>query len=467
MPRANDSAAPAAIDGTRLGRMIRRNVVSRPAPSEAAASSTSASSSSSTGCTVRTMNGSVTNASARNTDARVFATFTPIGLCGPYNASSTRPATIVGSANGMSMTTSRTALPGNRSRTSTQAMTVPMTTLSRVTSTDCTTVSSTADRVWGLVMVSQKPANPSEKAVVTTRPSGISTSRLNQSTATPRPSPVGPDSDPVPPARRLRAVRAGTVEVVMSRPPAPGNDGSRLLARFLLDLRDDPVVLVEELGVRLRPAAEVAVDGQQLLGRRRERVRRVVGALDLDLDAVVQRAEALLGVVGLGLLAGEVAEELLRLRPGVGGDRTRVLDEQRLRRHDVVEVRTALTGQDGLVLVGQQHVPLAALERRGGVPAAAGKGGDVAEELGQVGLCVARGAAVGQHVAVGREDVPLRGAGGRRVGGDDLDARLDQVVPALDVLRVALADHDHHDGLGEDALGRGRLPVAGRSEERR
>ena len=47
--------------------MIRRKMVSRLAPSEAAASSTSCSSSSSTGCTVRTMNGSVTNASASKT----------------------------------------------------------------------------------------------------------------------------------------------------------------------------------------------------------------------------------------------------------------------------------------------------------------------------------------------------------------------------------------------------------------
>ena len=62
MARANESAAPAAMAGTRLGRMIRRKTVTRLAPSEAAASSTSASSSSSTGCTVRTTNGSVTKA---------------------------------------------------------------------------------------------------------------------------------------------------------------------------------------------------------------------------------------------------------------------------------------------------------------------------------------------------------------------------------------------------------------------
>ena len=45
----------------------------------------------------------------------------------------------------------------------------------------------------------------------------------------------------------------------------------------------------------------------------RERVGRVVGALDLaDLDAVDDRAEAGLGVVGLRLGAGQEVEEGLR-----------------------------------------------------------------------------------------------------------------------------------------------------------
>ena len=71
--------------------MTSRKVVNRLAPSDAAASSTSGSSSSSTGCTVRTMNGSVTNKKARNTATRVLAQLTPSGLDGPYRLSSTRP----------------------------------------------------------------------------------------------------------------------------------------------------------------------------------------------------------------------------------------------------------------------------------------------------------------------------------------------------------------------------------------
>ena len=51
----------------------------------------------------------------------------PNGLPGPYSASSVRPATIVGSANGRSISALMNRLPGNWSRTSTQATSVPIT----------------------------------------------------------------------------------------------------------------------------------------------------------------------------------------------------------------------------------------------------------------------------------------------------------------------------------------------------
>jgi len=49
------------------------------------------------------------------------------------------------------MMTFSTDLPQNRSRTSTQAMTVPMTMLTRVTISDWVTVSVTAAQVWLLL----------------------------------------------------------------------------------------------------------------------------------------------------------------------------------------------------------------------------------------------------------------------------------------------------------------------------
>ena len=48
------------------------------------------------------------------------------------------------------MMTSRTTLPGKRSRTSTQAIVVPMTMLMAVTMSDWSTVSFTAAHVCGL-----------------------------------------------------------------------------------------------------------------------------------------------------------------------------------------------------------------------------------------------------------------------------------------------------------------------------
>ena len=46
------------------------------------------------------------------------------------------------------------------------------------------------------------------------------------------------------------------------------------------------------------------------------------------------------------------------------------------------------------------------------------------------------------------EDVPLRDARRERVGGDDLDAGLQEVVPALDVLRVAVTKREDDDRVG-------------------
>ena len=66
-----------------LGKMTRRKMVKRLAPSEAAACSISWSSSSSTGCTARTTNGSVTRSSATMMPTRVKAMLTPKGLLGP------------------------------------------------------------------------------------------------------------------------------------------------------------------------------------------------------------------------------------------------------------------------------------------------------------------------------------------------------------------------------------------------
>src|SRR5215475_4128910 len=161
----------------------------------------SRSSSSSTGWTVRTTKGSVTNSSATTTLALVYARLRCSGLVAPYRARSTRPATIVGSANGRSISVSTMDCPGNLSRVSTQAMTVPMTTLMAATSSEARTVSLSAAHESGVVTARQKTSGPPRVPRQTTAASGTRTIRLRYSTAVPRPRPV--------PTGGLRRYRGG------------------------------------------------------------------------------------------------------------------------------------------------------------------------------------------------------------------------------------------------------------------
>jgi hypothetical protein len=150
----------------------------------------SRSSSRSTGCTVRTTNGRVTNSRATTTPARVYARLTPSGLRGPYRASSTRPATIVGKANGRSMSPSTSRLPGKSSRTRTQAVRVPITRLINATPNEAATVSFSAAQASGVRTACQKAPGPCPAERHTTNASGMSTTRLRYTVAAPRPSPV-------------------------------------------------------------------------------------------------------------------------------------------------------------------------------------------------------------------------------------------------------------------------------------
>jgi hypothetical protein len=102
----------------------------------------------------------------------------PTGLLLPYRASRVIPATIVGRAKGRSIRALTTRLPGNSSRTSTQAMTVPMTTFPAATRRLTAKVRRSAARAWGWVAASQKAAQPSRVERHTTAVSGRTTTRL-------------------------------------------------------------------------------------------------------------------------------------------------------------------------------------------------------------------------------------------------------------------------------------------------
>src|SRR5215218_6557139 len=101
-------------------------------------------------------NGRVTNSSAITTATRVYAAWMPIGEFGPYMASKTRLATMVGNAKGRSITELTTRFPRKSSRTSTQAINVPITALIATTINDEIRVSLIAATASLSLIASQK-----------------------------------------------------------------------------------------------------------------------------------------------------------------------------------------------------------------------------------------------------------------------------------------------------------------------
>src|SRR3954468_25065084 len=371
----------------------------------------------------------------------------------------TSPATIVGSANGRSMTISITLEPRNRSRTSTQATRAPMKAFTIATPTESPIVNRSAAAVDGWVIPDQKSPAPAPNALPTTAASGSSTSRLSQRTTTPSETPETPRmGSPARPGLR-RPVRA-PAPVAATSAVTGARSSWAVMSGGVLDLGHDAVV-AEELVVDDLPAAEGG-DCHQVR-HLREGVARVVGArYGGHLDAREHRPETLAGedLLAVGAL-GELQEVLRLLGCGLG-HRGRVLDEDALLRNDVVEVGAARPRADRLVLVGDEDVAGAGPELLGRLGATVRAALDARVELLQVGLGVGLGPALGEDVRVGGEDVPLRRAGRLRAGRHDLDAGLgDQVVPALDAERVALADDDDDDRIRDEALGRAAVPALG------
>ena len=116
-----------------------------------------------------------------------------------------------------------------------------------------------------------------------------------------------------------------------------------------------------------------------------------------------------------------------------------------LARDHVLDVLAVQPRVDRLALVGDQHVALAREERVRGVAAGRVLRDDVLEQLLHVARRLLVGLAEPALRAVGGEDVPLRRAGAERVRRDHLHARAHQVVPRLDVLRVAGAHGEDDD----------------------
>src|SRR3954452_18566565 len=136
----------------------------------------------------------------------------------------------------MSMITSITRLPGNWSRTSTQAISVPKIAFSRVTSSAAPTVSRSVLSASLEVTLVQNVENPSWNEVTTIAAIGSSTISESQSTPTPSPR---PDVDVSRPEATLRGRLLGTGALPGAGPPAGGGDEVIVSGVFIASLSQD------------------------------------------------------------------------------------------------------------------------------------------------------------------------------------------------------------------------------------
>src|SRR5215211_8347210 len=136
------------------------------------------------------------------------------------------------------------ALPGNSSRTRTQAISTPITASMAATTIETISVNRMAATAWGLVTASQNSPTPPSNERTTTAASGIRTISVSHATLRP-PTTSGPDRTRRAPAG-LEAARAlGRGEAVASITWASLGGGD---TEVLLDLGDGAVVGIEELG---------------------------------------------------------------------------------------------------------------------------------------------------------------------------------------------------------------------------
>jgi hypothetical protein len=152
-------------------------------------------------------------------------------------------ATIVGSANGRSINALTMPLPGKSSRTSTQAIRVPITTLISATITETNTVTRSEASATGEVTASQKPAQPSSKALTVSAASGNSTMMLSHSTAVAMPS--GP-TEPVTRSHDQFGPREPAAAGLLSSVVAPEPGAGSVPALLLLSVTVSSIACVPD-----------------------------------------------------------------------------------------------------------------------------------------------------------------------------------------------------------------------------
>src|SRR6266542_1360018 len=209
-----------------------------------------------------------------------------------------------------------------------------------------------------------------------------------------RPSPA---ANRRPPAGALAVGAAGAGALAANRDPD-----------LLLDVSHDPAAPVEEGPGHLVPATQV-IDGEQALGP---------GELVRGRRLLVHRPVALVGEDPLALGGAEEVDE----RPGLGlvlapgHHRDRVLDQDGLVGDQVVDRLPSLLRGDGLVLVGDHRVALAADEGLQRLAGGLVLHRHVLEELQQVRPGLGLASALLDLRAVGAHYVPAGAARGEGVG---------------------------------------------------
>src|SRR5882724_1659347 len=220
------------------------------------------------------------------------------------------------------------------------------------------------------------------------------------------------------------------------RAPGAAESASALAATRAYELDHDSGLRVEEFLLDLRPAADV-LDREQLRSSREVEAAR--GG----------RHDGPVAVLREDLLRVERPQELqerLRLRRMLRGrgDGDRVFDQDRRLRDHELDGLTLLLREHGFVLVPEEDVT-AAREKRLQPFARAGRlRDDVLPELPEIVDGLLRCLAGAKCTAVSGHHVPAGASRREWVRRDHLDARLEQVVPGLQLLRVAVT-HDEDD----------------------
>ncbi len=188
------------------------------------------------------------------------------------------------------------------------------------------------------------------------------------------------------------------------------------------------------------------------------------GIVELGRHVRVDGAIALLAEDALGVRRLDELEPGGCRRRRVDGHRGGVLDQDRLVGNDVLDRLPGVLGEDRLVLVGEQDVALPGRERLQCLTCALVLHRRVRQQLAQVLDRLVLGLAELELSAVRGHEVPLGAAGRERIRRHDLDLAGDEVVPGLNVLRVALANDEDDNRVRDHAVVlRGRGPV-GRDE---